>query len=360
MDSTPVRHPYEQMPPRAFWSRSVRDVAPGEVDPVGRFDLTITPGDKVATAGSCFAQHIARHLDRAGFNYHITEQAHPILAKKVAAERQYGLYSARYGNIYTTRQLHQLLLRAYGRFSPAEDAWVQPDGRAADPFRPTIEPGGFGSEAEMRADRRQHLAAVRHMLETLDVFIFTLGLTECWVSREDGAVFPVCPGVSGGTFDPARHVFHNLTVDEVVADMRAVIAILRGVNPKARVLLTVSPVPLAATGREEAHVLAATAYSKAVLRVAAETLTREPEVYYFPSYEIITGAHSRGAYYAPDLRNVTEAGVEHVMRKFLKHATNAEAGAAPVTAPAPRADEVQRKAERWVEVMCDEEALDPL
>ena len=42
-------------------------------------------------------------------------------------------------------------------------------------------------------------------------------------------------------------------------------------------------------------------------------------VSYFPSYEIITSTHSRGAYFEPDLRSVRETGVSHVMRIFSQH-----------------------------------------
>lgn len=354
-----MSHPYRRLPDRAFWSRSVGGLPAGEIDPVGAFDLTISPLDKVATAGSCFAQHIARHLDQRGFNYYVTERAHPIVSGVVAAARQYGLFSARYGNIYTTRQLLQLLKRASGDFRPREDIWIDADGRVRDPFRPTVEPEGFGSEAEMREDRRRHLRAVLEMLESLDVFVFTLGLTECWMSREDGAVFPLCPGVKGGTFDPDRHVFHNLSVDEIVADMTEVIERLRMMNEDARVLLTVSPVPLAATGREDTHVLTATTYSKAVLRVAAEKLACLPKVYYFPSFEIVTGAHARGRYFAEDLREVTEAGVAHVMRLFLAHATGAAASTdSMLAAPSETGGEIIDRTEKLISVMCDEEALD--
>jgi hypothetical protein len=36
---------------------------------------------------------------------------------------------------------------------------------------------------EYRTDRDSHLHHVREMFENLDVLVFTLGLTECWVSR---------------------------------------------------------------------------------------------------------------------------------------------------------------------------------
>ena len=60
---------------------------------------------------------------------------------------------------------------------------------------------------------------MRLACETLDVFVFTLGPTELWRSREDGAAFPLCPGVLGGDCSPARHEFVNLGVDDVVADI---------------------------------------------------------------------------------------------------------------------------------------------
>lgn len=363
-------HPYTALPDTAFWRRSVARPAMAEVDPVGRFDLAITPGTRVATAGSCFAQHIARHLKAQGFNYYVAEPGHPILPEVIRELHNYGTFSARYGNLYTARQLLQLIERAYGRFTPAEPAWHDPDGTVRDPFRPTVQPGNYVSVAEMEADRAQHLAAVRTMFETLDVFVFTLGLTECWRSRTDGAVFPLCPGVEGGCFDPAAYAFYNQTAEDVTADMTAFLAALQAVNPGAQVILTVSPVPLMATADPGAHVLAATTLSKAILRVAADTLCRaNPHVHYFPSYEVITGAHARGAYYAEDLRNVTEAGVSHVMRLFLAHAAGGQPAATPAAEAEPAAaaaadadaaepDAFTAAARAFVEVECDEVALD--
>lgn len=350
-------HPYRHIPDSANWRRSVAGKGPG-IDPLAGDFLSLSREDKVATAGSCFAQNIARYLKRSGFNFFVTETAHPIIPADAAERHGYGLYSARYGNIYTARQLLQLFDRAYGGFTPAEDIWTAPDGiRLVDPFRPTIEPGGYASEAELRADRAHHLAKVREMFETLDVFVFTLGLTEGWESRIDGAVFPLCPGVSGGSFDPAAHAFHNFRVAEVTADLAAFIGRLHGVNARARIILTVSPVPLAATASGH-HVLAATTYSKSVLRAAAQEIAEDHDgVFYFPAYEIITGAPAAARYYAPDMRNVTEEGVAQVMSVFMRHAAGIEAPA-PVAAAAPTTDATIEAARQWVEVMCDEAMLD--
>jgi hypothetical protein len=86
---------------------------------------------------------------------------------------------------------------------------------------------------------------------------------------------------------------------------------------------------------------------------------RFENVHYFPSYEVITGAFNRGAYYAPDLRNVLEDGVAHVMRLFLAHATGQpQSGAGGAEASEEPQDQHLDAARRLVEVECDEVALD--
>ena len=351
-----MTHPYKGLPDYAYWRRAVEGVPVSVFDPVINPRIRISKHDRVATAGSCFAQHIARHLTKNGFNYYVTETAHPFCPEDIAASHNYGVFTARYANIYTSRQLVQLFTRAYGTFQPLEDVWQRADGRFVDPFRPQISPSGYATTAEMLFDRTHHLACVRQAFETLDVFVFTLGLTEGWCSKEDGAVFPVCPGVSGGSFDDGRHRFFNLRVADVTADLREFRTMLHSVNPNARILLTTSPVPLVATA-EDRHVLVSTTASKAVLRAACDEMLDFPDVDYFPSYEIITGAYNRGTYFANDLRSVTESGVSHVMRLFLQHmALDSDVPTVPGSTASPVRSVVEEMAE-IVRVVCEEEAL---
>jgi len=248
--------------------------------------------------------------------------------------------------LYTARQLEQLFRRAYGQLEPVDRVWTRVDGRFVDPFRPEIEPDGFATQEEVEQARSEHLAAVRRLFETLDAFVFTLGLTESWRSRVDGSVFPLAPGVTAGVMDATRYEFSNSTAAEVANDLSAFITALRNVNPAAKMLLTVSPVPLIATYEAE-HVLSATTYSKAVLRVAAqEVATQFAHVAYFPSFEIVTGAFTRGAYFGDDLRSVTADGVAHVMKLFLKHY-----GSGGSEAPAD-------PQEQMFDIVCEEEALE--
>lgn len=361
------RHPYEGMGDYAFWRRAVAQVPDGQLDPVVKVPFVIGPQDKVATAGSCFAQHIGRYLKASGANYFVAEPAHPLLGPAAAQTMNYGVYTARYGNIYTARQLLQLFDRAYGEFAPKDDIWRESATVYLDPFRPTIQPGGFNSEREFAMDRERHFAAVRTMFAELDVFVFTLGLTEAWRAKDDGAIYPVCPGVSGGAFSSEQHEFVNFEVEDIVADLRAFRDRLRSVNRKARVILTVSPVPLAATGVDR-HVLTSTVYSKSVLRVACEkAIADDAGTVYFPSYEIVASGFA-GSYFAADKRSVTEAGVAHVMQIFARHMLRGDSSGPLLdfvrrtlgvlrAEPAP-VDAKKAAIEAALRVMCDEEALD--
>lgn len=344
-------NPYKGLPDSSFWRRSVAPVEAGGVDPVVNPRFAIQPADKVATAGSCFAQHLSRALVGAGFNYYVEEAAPSDMAPEEAQARNFGTFSARFGNIYTVRQLVQLIKRAYGNFSPVDEAWLRPDGRWVDPFRPQVEPDGFADVESVRAARVAHLAAVRRMLESMDYLVFTLGLTECWRSRIDGAVFPLAPGVVAGSPDPTRYEYHNFSQVDTAADLFEAIDLIGVKNPSAKIILTVSPVPLIAT-YEAKHVLVSTTYSKSALRAAAnEAWNAFDNVEYFPSFEIITGNYAKGAFFAEDLREVTPEGVATVMGTFLPAYTGSAAEAVG-REPAPAA-----KRSAIFDIVCDEEAL---
>lgn len=346
--SAPPRHPYQNLPDFHFWKRSVADPSYQEVDPVVSLPWRIGAGDVICTAGSCFAQHIASTLAKAGLNYRNFEPAPGGCSEEKGRTHGYGVFSARYANLYTTRQLRQLFERAFGTFEPAEAPWQRLDGKWADPFRPEIEPDGFSTADEVVAARETHFAAVREMFRSLDVFIFTLGLTETWQSREDGAVFPLAPGVVAGKYDKHKHAFANFTKEDVLHDLQSFFSALRSINPKARMILTVSPVPLAATF-EDRSVLVSTHLSKSVLRVACDEFVREnPDSFYFPSYEIVSGSFHRGRYFAADLRTVTQEGVNHVMRLFVQHGV--DRAALPGLAMA--------QDEGLMDIICEEENLD--
>lgn len=308
-----TRSPYATAERSAFWSRSVsRDFDPRDLARAGR--PLLRQGDRVMSAGSCFAANTIPYLEKSGYEYLRTEWR-PLAFMPCPEKFSYDAFTAAYGNVYTARQMQQLLRRARGTFKPKEKYWEEKD-RFVDPFRPGLK---YFSRTALEFDllTKQHLNCVVEGLRKATVFLFTVGLTEAWVSRSDGAVYPACPGTIAGSFDPAKHAFHNLTAEETARDLSTFIREARKLNKKLRFILTVSPVPLVATATEQ-HVLEATIHSKSALRVAMSQVAAENEdVVYFPAYEIVTGPQAPFAFFETDRRNVSAAGVEAVMSAFL-------------------------------------------
>ncbi|TRW99448.1 GSCFA domain-containing protein [Paracoccus sp. M683] len=312
-----MTHPYSDLPATAFWRPSVAETPAANVAGIYRPKFPLPADAAIATAGSCFAQHLGQALRRAGLRVLDAEPAPRGLPPQMARQHGFDLYSGRYGNIYTARQMVQLLDEVQqGRADP-DHVWMAADGRYRDGLRPGLDPEGLDSPAEVLAIRQRHLQNLAPMLRQADIFVFTLGLTETWRCRATGRVYPSCPGVIAGQFDPARHEFVNFRYPDVAADLVAMRAALHRFNPDMRLLLTVSPVPLAATATG-GHVLPATQWSKATLRAAAgDFADAHADVDYFPSYEIVTNPAARGSFFEPGLRQVTPTGVATVMGLFL-------------------------------------------
>ena len=333
--------PYDGLPPSAFWKSAVSDRAPLDPGTLYTPRFPVTRAMRIVTAGSCFAQHIGRNLRNAGFRITDAEPLPDVVPEALANDHGYRLYSARYGNIYTTAQLAQLYEEANGRLTPAEPVWERA-GRFYDAQRPGLDPGGLTSPADVLRHRAHHLTRVKAAFESADLFVFTLGLTEAWVHKATGTVYPTAPGTIAGQFDPATYAFKNYDVIEVLDALRSFMKRLRKVNRRVRFLFTVSPVPLTATASGQ-HVEVATAYSKATLRAVCGKLYADDEgVDYFPSYELITSANNRGVYFEPNKRSVSPTGVAQAMKLFFDaHKVEAK----PASRPKPDDDEAELRCE---------------
>ena len=366
-------NPYESLDSNAFWSQAVARKSMFDISGLWQPAIKFGPRSPVVTFGSCFAQHIGRALRAQGFNWVNAEPKPAGLPDDTALAYNYGVFSARTGNIYTAGLLAQWVGWALGDATPPEEVWEK-DGRFYDPFRPQIEPDGFASAEEVRASREMAIEAFRKCITDARVFVFTLGLTESWVNAPGGWEYPMCPGTAAGEFDPEAHVFVNQDYVAVRRALAGTIRRMREANPKLLFLLTVSPVPLTAT-RSGKHVLVATMESKSILRAVAGSLASSLAfVDYFPSYEIINSAPFRGAFFEPNQRSVNPAGVAHVMREFFtclgveapaagaaERPQPRRAGAAAAAGPrkaGPRPGGRQRKAATGDDLVCEEALLD--
>lgn len=339
-------HPYRSLPQYCFWRTGVSAQGPFDIGDLYDPGFPITPDCLIVTAGSCFAQRVSQAIRARNYKWLETEPGPPMLSATSRRKFNYGIYSCRTGNIYTAAALRQWVDWAIDGLPKDLEIWTEPGGRVQDPFRPQIEPDGFENAQQLHRSREVTISAFHRALSEAKVFVFTLGLTEAWENRETGLVYPSCPGTLAGTFSESLHVMNNHGFARVYADLAAVLGRLKSLNPGLRTILTVSPVPLAATAERDRHVLVATTYSKSVLRaVAGEAARALPDVTYFPSYEVFSTPPFRGMFFDATMQNVDPHGVSHVMDMFF------HAHEAPPNAKV-RASQNNDETEQYEDLVC--------
>lgn len=268
----------------------------------------ITRNTAVVSAGSCFASEIAYALQREGLNYVVTE---PNTEGRLTTDSQQNVVSdssAAWGDIFNTPSFRQLLEYSFGLRRLPRIVWQLGD-HFLDPFREGVK---FTSIDEYEANYEQHISAARAAFEQAEAFIITLGLNEVWYFKMDNSVFSRSPWRIAPSFVEHK----TLSVAENVAELQLMLDILRTRNPRVKVIVTVSPVPLHATFLHETyHVVEANLHSKSVLRVAAqEFVEKNSEVYYFPSFELVTYGFENP--WSDDQRHVDPKVVQRVMEMF--------------------------------------------
>lgn len=252
----------------------------------------LTYEDKFLAVGSCFASHIARWLTKQKKMNTKTPPGQPPLIR----------HGAGFVNTFTLRQQFEWALKG-----------IEPHTRV-------LVEKNKGEFLNLDIGPRMK-AKTKKLVLASDAFILTLGLSEVWYEKETGAVF--FSAVPEKMYDSEKHAFRVSTVEENLQNLRAILGALREVKPEAPVVFTLSPVPLIATFRP-ISCITANQVSKAILRVAVDELLREsndPNLYYWPSYEIVLDYFGPNAY-MEDRRHIFQEVIDTIMeafaRKFIK------------------------------------------
>lgn len=166
----------------------------------------------------------------------------------------------------------------------------------------------YGYDEEVRLETKR-------IFDETEVFILTFGLSEVWYDEPTGNVF--WRTIPKDAYDPERHKFRLTSVEENRDNIRAVYDLIRKYKPDAKIIITLSPVPLIATFRD-VSCITANSVSKATLRVAVDEVCREVRdeghLFYWPSYELVTDVFRSP--YRGDRRHVRPVVLNYIMRLF--------------------------------------------
>jgi hypothetical protein len=218
----------------------------------------LTRAHRITAFGSCFAANVSHHLHQRGYRvtgHDLTLDAHIV---------RFGE-----GMVNTFSILQQL-------------EWALEDKEFPDCL-------WFGKDKEVASLDPRIQEQTKALIESTDAFVLTLGLSEVWYHKPTGEV--LWRAVPADLFDDELFGFRVSSVDENLANLHRIHALIRRVRPQAEIVFTLSPVPLMATFRP-VPCLTANSVSKAILRVALDLFFEQvghgdPHCHYFPSYELV-------------------------------------------------------------------------
>lgn len=240
----------------------------------------------VTTFGSCFAGHIRYHMVKKGFN--LTDNV---------------VFRAGVNSTFAVRQLFEWV---YENKSFYEQTWHCDDAT-------TIK----------RSENLRLLIA--EGLQKTNVFVITVGVGEVWYNKETNDVF--WRAIPEGQYDEKIHGCRVSSFAENKENFHKIFNLIKKHNPSARVIFTISPVPLNATFRS-VSCLTANQVTKSILRGSVDEFFREADghnrndLWYFPSYDIVKEIYSPvmdNGGYKPDGRHIDGNVVKKIMDFFMNY-----------------------------------------
>lgn len=279
-----------------------------EINHEPRFNL---PRDcSVFTIGSCFARNIEKKLSASGIDVPTTRFALPKgVYSKVDSD---GLANSVL-NKFTIHSISNELDRVLeGRKIENRGFIEETDGLWRDPQATHSTPMSWEDVNRLR----DAIEATTISIRTADATFITLGLTESWLDTKTGVYLNGSLPARDMRRHPNRFRFVNPSYAELRLEMHRIIeTIKRYGKPDAKIIVTVSPVPLDKTFSGQ-DVIVANSYSKSVLRAVAEDVRFLDGVDYFPSYEMAMFS-PRDSTWQDDQRHVSQAAIEAITGRFV-------------------------------------------
>ncbi|WP_396269672.1 GSCFA domain-containing protein [Ideonella sp.] len=278
--------------------------------------------EKVFCIGSCFAREIEETLDRRGFEVLSLRRDFPRSPNRGLPDRNmFNKY-----NVGTVLNELRWALEAPGSYRHEDVLLNAPHNQLVQDLQ--LQGEAYAEEWGFAVAFREAFNRFFATIAQADVVVLTLGLSEAWFDRQTELYLNAAPTEHMVAAYPGRFELHVLDVAATAAMLDEIDAILQAhLKLDFKLLITVSPVPLASTFRDQ-DVLVANTYSKAVLRACVDGFVQQrPHARYFPSYEFVTLSHPELVWRADDFRHVDTQFVDYLMASVLNGVEGLEAEA---------------------------------
>ena len=246
----------------------------------------IAAGAKVLLVGSCFADEIGEKMVRGGFEVMVNP----------------------FGTLYNPASIAASLLRSVSEKEVGrEDVFCDGDGV----WHSWMHHSRFSSADVATLVERINATThrVADFLREADVLVVTFGTAIIYRLKETGMLVANCHKQLDSLF-----VRERLSAYDIVDQWQMLLQLLESVNPKLKVIFTVSPIR---HKRDGYHV---NQISKGILLQGTEEIVNgrlsNDTCHYFPSYEIMMDELRDYRFYADDMIHPSTQAVEYIWQRF--------------------------------------------
>lgn len=256
---------------------------------IPKSEWQITPDSKLVLFGSCFADEVGQMMKRGGFDVLVNPFGTLYNPASIAALIGKSLSGREYDGL-SSEIFHDEKMGVW-------HSWMHHSSFSSSSREELI--------GEMNAAMHKTAERVREA----DVMIVTLGTSIVYRLKADDMLVANCHKQLDSLF-----VRHRLSPSDIVCQWTALLQQMRSMNPKLKVIFTVSPIR---HKRDGMHV---NQISKGILLQAVDDIVSADEFKdfccYFPSYEIMMDELRDYRFYADDMVHPSDKAVAYIWERF--------------------------------------------
>lgn len=234
--------------------------------------------------GSCFSENMASRLEMTGMTcysnpFGILYNPYSIAAglEKIASEYRYSAHDF----TYHAGEFHSM--QHHGSFKHRD-------------------------AAALAKNINNAIEKAYEFISAADIAIITPGTAKIWQLREPNIIVGNCHKIPNHEF--TSRILTDTEIQKAIVDT---VYNLRLINPKIKIMFTISPVKHMREGIQENLI----SKSRLISALAA-VRTEHPEILYFPAYEIVTEELRDHRYYAEDLAHPSEWTIQYIFQRFCE------------------------------------------
>ncbi|HON18568.1 MAG TPA: GSCFA domain-containing protein [Salinivirgaceae bacterium] len=252
---------------------------------VQRFDPKIGYESNLVFLGSCFSDNISQRLKK----------------------RKLNVYANPLGTIYNPYSILSLLRLFLGHISIDDKDFIETRSRWYSWFANTE----FFADnlAKIKSTIEQIAKEGYEKLKCADYLFLTFGTAWVYRYKATQRIVANCHKINDKEFSRFR-----LSVCDITDEYDMLLKSLFELNPKLKIVFTVSPIRHWKDGAIENHL------SKSILTVAIHQLVDiyESSLFYFPAYEIVMDELRDYRFYTPDLIHLSNQTIDYIYEKFTQ------------------------------------------